>query len=215
MKFRHAVVVLAAVVVAGGCSVPEPTAQTSMLRGATPSPGLAIPPLLRASGSVASADPSGATGDSFAPDGTPPAASDTAQPPAESPAAPTDQPGAGDPAPPTTDEFGTGQPDSTATDSGAAGAGGPNLAQIAASAGCTDYAELDPPDPGSTTSAACTVDNQQVLLYSFATPAMAAAFADSLSSSGVTVDQLLQGSGYLVWADAGPIAKIKAALGAG
>jgi hypothetical protein len=112
-----------------------------------------------------------------------------------------------------TDELGTEQPaDETTADGPVAG---PDLAALAASFSCPDYLPQSEPDPLAASWGSCMLDDQQVLLYGFADDQSAADYAASLESSGVTADQMVTGPGYLIWADAGPIATVKAALGAG
>ena len=213
MRFRSGLIVLAALTMTAGCGSVEPTTQTSMLRGPTPSSGMSIPQLL--------AIPDATPGDQ------PPAGADGSLPaaPAESaaPAAtPTDEslpPSTDDPASedPLTDVIvPTDQPDETATgDPGGTGAVNPELSALAARFSCQDYFDDEPPNPLATGSGSCTLDDQNVLLASFSTDQAAADYAASLTSSGVTSEELVQGPGYVIQADPGPIAKIKAALGAG
>ena len=92
---------------------------------------------------------------------------------------------------------------------------GPDLSALAASFSCLDYAAQLDPDPTVATWGTCALDDQTILLYGFADDQSRADYATSLESSGVTTEEMVQGPGYLIWADAGPIATIKAALGAG
>ena len=93
--------------------------------------------------------------------------------------------------------------------------GGPDLSALAASFSCLDYAAQLEPDPTVATWGTCALDDQTIVLYAFADDQSTADYASSLQESGVTTEELVQGPGYLIWADAGPIATIKAALGAG
>jgi len=177
---------------------------------------MSIPPLLAVPDPTASDEPpAGADGalpaapaESAAPAATP---TDESLPPS------TDTPATEDPLTDVTDEFvPTDQPDQT--DTGAIGDPGvvnPELSALAARFSCTSYAD-EQPDALAAGAGSCVLDDQTVLLFSFSTDQAAADYAASLTSSGaVTSDQLVQGSGYVIEADPGPIAKIKAALGAG
>ena len=214
MRFRSGLIVLAALTMTAGCGSVEPTTQTSMLRGPTPSSGMSIPPLLAVPDVTASDEPPAGA------DGSLPAAAAGSEAPAtptdESVPPSTDAPASEDPLTDVTDQIvPTDQPNQTATgDPGDTGAINPELSALAARFSCTSYAD-EPPDPLATGTGSCDLDDQQVLLYSFSTDQAAADYAASLTSSGVTSEELVQGPGYVIWADPGPIAKIKAALGAG
>jgi hypothetical protein len=199
MRFRRGVVLLAAVLLTAGCGgAVVPTTQTSMLRGPTPSSGMSIPQLFEIPSPSTSAPP-------VDPETT-----------ASAPPASTDAPVSQDPLTDVTDEFGTPLPDDTVVDTTAdtAQVGGPDLSALAASFSCLDYSQQDP-DPLAASWGTCVLDDQQILLYGYASDQATADYAASLQSSGVTTEELVRGPGYLIWADAGPIAKIKAALGAG
>jgi hypothetical protein len=178
---------------------------------------MSIPPLLAVPDLTASDEPPAGA------DGSLPAA------PAESPAATptdeslppsTDDPASEDTSTDVTDEFiPTDQPDQTDTgaisDPGDSGVVNPELSALAARFSCQSYAD-ELPDALAAGAGSCVLDDQTVLLFSFSTDQAAADYAASLTSSGaVTSDQLVQGPGYVIEADPGPIAKIKAALGAG
>ena len=218
MRFRSGLIVLAALTMTAGCGSVEPTTQTSMLRGPTPSSGMSIPPLLAIPDATASDQPpAGADGslpaapaESAAPAATP---TDESLPPS------TDDPASEDPLTDVTDEFvPTDQPDQT--DTGAIGDPGDTGPSTRSSA------RSRPASPARATPMSCRtrwrpvraramLDDQQVLLYSFSTDQAAADYAASLTSSGVTSDRTGAGPGVRHRADPGPIAKIKAALGAG
>ena len=199
MKYRHGLLLVAALSLTAGCGVTEATTQTSMLRGPTPSSGLSIPRLLEITSPSASDAPATA--------GEQPSAVEPS-PPAESV----------DPAPATeelpAETISTDQPDQTVAETTGDASGGPDLSAVAASFGCTDFVD-GLPEPLAVNSAVCVLDDQQILLYSFSTEEATAAYASSLQDSGVTTDELMVGSGYVIWADPAPIATIKAALGAG
>jgi hypothetical protein len=200
MRFRRGLILLAAVLATAGCGSVVPTTQTSMLRGPTPSSGMSIPQLFEVPSPSTSAQP------------VDPATSAPAT--AEAPP-PTDTLATEDPLTGVTDEFSTTLPDDTVVDTTAGAApGGPDLSALAASFSCLDYTPQEP-DPQAASWGTCVLDDQQILLYGFATDQATADYASSLQESGVTTEELVQGPGYLIWADAGPIATIKAALGAG
>jgi hypothetical protein len=186
MKFRHGLVLLTVLTMTVGCSSVEPTTQTSMLRGPTPSSGMSIRPLLQVPGGTS--DPAAESGDSAgaAPaESGDPAATSTDQPdaPATDPGA-TDDPGSDpagtdpagtdpagteDPLTDPTDEFDTALPNDTTLDpAGGTGSSDPDLEALAASFSCLDYAPQSP-EPAQTAAGSCLLDEDQVLLYSFAT----------------------------------------------
>jgi hypothetical protein len=168
---------------------------------------MSIPPLLAIPDVTPSDEPPAGA------DGSLPAAPAGSEVPA---ATPTDEslPPSTDPLTDVTDGIvPTDQPDATDTANPAdTGAVNPELSALAARFSCQDYFDDEPPNPLATGSGSCTLDDQNVLLASFSTDQAAADYAASL---GVTSDQLVQGPGYVIQADPGPIAKIKAALGAG
>ncbi len=213
MRFRSGLIVLAALTMTAGCGSVEPTTQTSMLRGPTPSSGMSIPPLLAIPDLTAGDEPSAGA------DGSLPAAPAESVAPAATPtdeSLPTssDAPASEDPLTDVTGEFvPTDQPDQTDTGNpGDTGAVNPELSALAARFSCQDYLDDEQPNPLATGSGSCVLDDQNVLLAAFSTDQAAADYAASL---GVTSDQFVQGPGYVIESDPGPIAKIKAALGAG
>jgi hypothetical protein len=201
------VLLVAALSMAAGCGTVEQTTQTSMLRGPTPSSGMSIPQLLEIPSPTASdTSPSGVD------ESLPVDPAESAAPATEETPPPTDAPLTEDPL---TDEFSTDLPDDSVVDPTAdTGLVGPDLSALATSFSCLDYTE-QPPDPLAANWGTCVLDDQQVLLYGFSNDQSTADYAESLTSSGVTTEELIQGPSYLIWADAGPIATIKAALGAG
>ena len=203
MRFRRGVILVVAVLMTAACGTVEPTPQTSMLRGPTPSSGMSIPQLFDIPSPPTSAQP-------VDPAASAQATAEDAPPPS------TDAPVSEDPLTGVTDEFGTPLPEGTVVDTTAdTTPAGPDLSALAASFSCQDYsAQLDP-EPSVASWGTCVLDDQQILLYGFADDQSRADYATSLESSGVTTEELVPGSGYLIWADAGPIATIKAALGAG
>jgi hypothetical protein len=205
MRFRRGLILVAALSMAAGCGAVEPTTQTSMLRGPTPSSGMSIPQLFQI--------PSPSTGAQQDAQPVDPAAS--VAPATEE--SPTDAPISEIPSTGVTDEFSTLVPDDTVVDTtaGTAQAGGPDLSALAASFSCADYTVQPDPEPTVAAWGTCVLDDQQILLYAFADDQSTADYAASLESSGVTTEEMVTGPGYLIWADAGPIAKVKAALGAG
>ena len=209
MRYRRGLILLAALTMTAGCGPTEPTTQTSMLRGPTPSSGMSIAPLLVVPDATTSDEPP-AGADAPIPAQT---ADPAATPTEESLAPSSDTPVPADPLTEATDQvLPTDQPDATAT--GDTGTVDPALSALAARISCQDYID-ESPDPLATGTGSCVLDDQNVLLYSFSTDQAAADYAATLTSSGVTSDQFVQGPGYVIEADPGPIAKIKAALGAG
>ncbi len=139
MRFRSGLIVLAALTMTAGCGSVEPTTQTSMLRGPTPSSGMSIPQLLAIPDATPSDQPpAGADGslpaapaESAAPAATP---TDESLPPS------TDDPASEDPLTDVTDEIvPTDQPDQTDTGAiGDPGAVNPELSALAARFSCTE-----------------------------------------------------------------------------
>jgi len=214
MRYLRGLALLAALAMTAGCaSTEQPTTQTSMLRGPTPSSGMSIPQLLQVPAGTTSENPA-APAESVAPAQTP--TDDAVPTDAATDVIPTDESTADDPLTESTDGFvvPTDQFGDVTGDTADGGSADSQLSALAARFSCQDYAQ-QPPDASATDSGACLLDDQQVLLYSFSTDQAAADYAASLADSGVTSDQMVQGPGYVIWSDAGPIAKIKAALGAG
>jgi len=210
MRFRRGLLLVAVLTLAAGCGSVEPTTQTSMLRGPTPSSGMTIPQLLvipTPSASVQPVDPAGSVAP--ATEETPPASTDA--PVSEDPLTDLSDD------PEFTDEFGTIEPD-PAIEPTAAGSpvAGTDLAALAASFSCLDFVLEVETIPMAASWGTCVLEDQAILLYGFSSDQSASDYASELQSSGVTAEELVQGPDYLIWStDVGLVATIKAALGAG
>ncbi|MEP6562556.1 MAG: hypothetical protein ABJD68_15955 [Nakamurella sp.] len=91
---------------------------------------------------------------------------------------------------------------------------GVDLAAVAATFGCTDYAQ-QLAMPGSTSYGECVLAGGPVQLYAFATDEDQGVFIEQLVGEGMTVDQLVQGERFIVIPGPAQLANVRAALTAG
>lgn len=216
MRHRHGWLLSAVLLLTAGCAG-EATTQTSMMRGPTPSSGMTIPRLLTASAPPKStvgsgeldselsipADSSGADAPS---EETPPPDSGLETLPPETEIVPTDP----DQIEPLPTDATVPDPGVPTVDPGT----GVDLGAIAATFGCTDYAD-QPAMPLTSGYAECLLGEDPVQLYAFATDEDQGAFIEQLAGLGMSVDQFVQGQRYLVIPAPTQLETVRAALSAG